>query len=214
MIHLQHIRPEPIFSKPVLPEDSMIWNKDLHFEKGKKYLIQAPSGGGKSTLVHIIFGLRKDYEGEVSINDAAIHDASPVMLSEIRKSQLSVVFQNLQLISELTALENIEVARQLSDYKSKKDILEMAAKLGATEFLHQTTATLSYGQRQRVAIIRALSKPFSFLLLDEPFSHLDDANIKIACQLIQEELVERAAGLLLVSHESPYLFEIDKILIL
>ncbi|MGK0388638.1 MAG: ABC-type lipoprotein export system ATPase subunit [Maribacter sp.] len=214
MIHLQYIRPEPIFSKPVLPENSTIWNKEIHFKKGKKYLIRAPSGGGKSTLVHIIFGLRRDYEGEVSINDAAIHHASPSILSEIRKSQLSVVFQNLQLIPELTALENIEAARQLSDYKSKEDILQMAAVLGATDFLHQTTATLSYGQRQRIAIIRALSKPFSFLLLDEPFSHLDTANIKIACQLIQQELVERGAGLLLVSHESPYLFEIDEILIL
>lgn len=214
MIHLQHIRPEPIFSKPTPPENSMVWNRDLHFEKGKRYLIQAPSGGGKSTLVHIIFGLRKDYNGEMRINDTTIHHASPSTLSQIRKSELSVVFQNLQLIPELTALENIELARQLTNFKSKDDILQMATTLGAYEFLHQTTATLSYGQRQRIAIIRALSKPFSFLLLDEPFSHLDDANIKAACQLIQQELKERGAGLLLVSHESPYLFNIDEKLVL
>lgn len=214
MIHLRHIKPEPLFSKPQPPTESMIWNKELHFEVGKKYLIQAPSGGGKSTLVHIIFGLRKDYEGELLIENKNILEHPASSLSEIRKSQLSVVFQNLRLIPELTGLENIELARSLSDFKTKTEILEMAKRLGADEFLHQSTHTLSYGQRQRIAIIRALSKPFSFLLLDEPFSHLDNSNIQAACQMIQEELALRNAGLILVSHESPYYFEIDKVLVL
>lgn len=214
MIHLQHIRPEPLFSKPKPPSESMIWDKELHFESGKKYLIQAPSGGGKSTLIHIIFGLRKDYVGKILIEEKNILECNTEMLSDIRKSKFSVVFQNLRLIPELTGLENIELARSLSNGKSKADILEMAKRLGADEFLNQSTATLSYGQRQRIAIIRALSKPFSFLLLDEPFSHLDDSNIQAACQMIKEELSARNAGLILVSHESPYYFEMDEVLVL
>ena len=73
---------------------------------------------------------------------------------------------------------------------------------------------MSYGQRQRVAIIRALCQPFEFLLMDEPFSHLDDANIKIASNLIKEELKMQQAGFLLVSLGERYYFKYDKEIVL
>ena len=76
--------------------------------------------------------------------------------------------------------------------------------------MDKTCATLSYGQRQRVAIVRALAQPFDYLLLDEPFSHLDTANIKIATDIIQEACVQQKAGLLLVSLGDAYLFDYDK----
>ncbi len=208
MIILKSIKPDPIYSKPTIP-NSMIWNKELIFEKGKKYWVRAPSGGGKSTLLHIIFGLRKDYQGELEIEGKNISELDSDEISEIRKNKISIVFQNLRLLGELTAWENLELARSLTGKIQEGNVRSMASSLGLEDLLNQKTETMSYGQQQRLAIVRALSKPFDFLLLDEPFSHLDNENIRRACKLINEKLMSNNAGLILVSHESTYDFEID-----
>ncbi len=209
MIQLKHIRPRPIFSKPQAPTSSMIWNQELSWQKGVRYWVKAPSGGGKSTLVHIIMGLRKDYEGSVMIDDMLLSSSDANQLGQLRRKKLSAIFQDLKLIPDWTGMENIEATRGLEQEVDASEIQRMIHALGAESFVEQTVQTLSYGQRQRIAIIRALSKPFDFLLMDEPFSHLDEENIKAACSLIQEEVHKRGAGMLLVSHESPYHFEFD-----
>jgi putative ABC transport system ATP-binding protein len=117
------------------------------------------------------------------------------------------------LLTEFTAAENLELKRKLRDYTSAPDLERMAGELGIDHLLHRTINTLSYGERQRVAILRALLQPFELLLLDEPFSHLDNANIQKAAGLILKEVQKRGAALLITDLEKdqhfPYHFQLE-----
>ena len=134
--------------------------------------------------------------------------------AEIRQKNYSIVFQDLRLFPQLTAKENILLKSNLQQYKSETEIKEMATRLGIEDLLDKPCHTLSFGQRQRVAIIRALSQPFDFLLLDEPFSHLDKANIHAATKLIQDECTAQGSGLIIVSLGEQYFFNYDAEVIL
>ena len=213
MIQLTNVKPEPLFEKGTSVQ-SDIWNTKCIFKKGKKYLVSAPSGKGKSTLLHIIYGLRNDFNGELLLNEASVETFTLDQWSETRQSSFSIVFQDLRLFPDLTALSNIQLNANLADEVPIEKITEMAGKLGVADLLEKNCGTLSYGQRQRIAIIRALCQPFDFLLLDEPFSHLDDANIQKASELIIAEINKQKAGLILVSLGERYLFEYDFELIL
>ena len=213
MILLTDIKPEPIFDAGKTIE-SQIWATQCRFEKGKNYLITAPSGKGKSTLLHIIYGLRKDYTGSIFINEEKVEAYPSDNWSALRQNKLSIVFQDLRLFPNLTAFENIRLKNDLTAHHDETKIFQMAKALGIDNLLENPCSTLSYGQRQRVAIIRALCQPFDFLLLDEPFSHLDEANIQIASDLISNEVESQGAGLLLVSLGERYHFSYDKELIL
>lgn len=193
---------------------SEIWQKKLKFDKQKKYQVYAPSGKGKSTFIHIIYGLRDDYQGEVHLDALNVREISLDQWAKLRQDNIAVVFQDLRLFEDLTALENIQVKTALypGDYQDK--IEEMSIFLGVQHLLHKKTSTLSYGERQRISIIRALIQPFSLLLLDEPFSHLDESNIEKACQLIDQKCQENQAGLIMTSLGYPYYIKFDQRLIL
>jgi ABC-type lipoprotein export system ATPase subunit len=208
MIELQDLKPVPIYDSNA-PKHSDIWATKIIFEKGKTYLITAPSGKGKSTLLHSIYGLRKDFSGDIKIEKQSTSTFDYDTWADLRQKRLSIVFQDLRLFLNLTAMENIELNNSLCEHHSESKIQEMANKLGVGSLLSKPCATLSYGQRQRIAIIRALCQPFDFLLLDEPFSHLDAENVTIARNLIQSELSRQGAGLLLVSLGEDYGFEHD-----
>jgi len=213
MIILKKILPHPL-NESGFNISTEIWNKDLSFEKGKKYLVIAPSGKGKSTLLHCIYGIRKDFEGTILFNNKCIKKYESDELAEIRQNKLSIVFQDLRLFEQLTAKENIMLKNKLQNHKTLKQINEMAQKLGVSDLLKKTCGTLSFGQRQRIAIIRALCQPFDFLLLDEPFSHLDEVNIKAATQLIKKECEDQGSSLILVSLGDDYFFDYsDKIIL-
>lgn len=213
MIILKDIRPLPLMEGGYL-EGSQVWNHELEFVEGKKYLVTAPSGTGKSTLLHIIYGLRHDYEGSAVLYGKAAAELKPDEWSELRQRSLSIVFQNLRLFPEQTARENIEVKRKLLPHINEERVQHMADHLGVANLLDKPAQTLSYGQRQRVAIIRALCQPFDYLLLDEPFSHLDEENIRKASELITQACEENQAGFILVSLGDSYFFQYDHQLIL
>lgn len=213
MIRINQLRPRPMIEDGLDPR-SQIWNQQQQFQKGTRYLLTAPSGKGKSTLLHLIYGLRSDYEGQIELNDKPIRQLQPDEWSSIRQRQLSIVFQDLRLFPTLSALENILVKSELAQHLDRPQIEAMAEQLGIGHLLNKPSGSLSYGQRQRVAIIRALAQPFDFLLLDEPFSHLDHENIKIASTLLYKALAEQEAGLLLVSLGDDYDLEFDERLIL
>ncbi len=197
MFHLKDVRPAPIQSSMLV--QSNIWASDLLLEKGKNYLVSAPSGKGKSTFLHAMYGLRKDYTGAVSFNNQNVTDFELEQWATIRQEKVAIVFQDLRLFLDLTGLENIRLKSELKNTKSKTEIQEMAKRLGVLEILNQSCGTMSYGQRQRIAIIRALCQPFDYLFLDEPFSHLDKENINNAGKLITEICHEQKAGYILVS---------------
>ncbi|UYQ92922.1 ATP-binding cassette domain-containing protein [Chitinophaga horti] len=197
-IVLQQLVPIPLREK-IIQQRSDVWNSDITFRQGRFIKIKAPSGTGKTTLIHYLYNIRYDYTGTVLYNGKPWADYSAEELASIRQSKVSVVFQDLRLFDQLTAWENVELKRTMlpKPYHPQEKIKEMAAQLGVTHVLQQSAKTLSYGERQRIAIIRALMQPFEWLMMDEPFSHLDDANATRAAQLIAEECTARKAGFIL-----------------
>lgn len=215
VIQLIDIQPIPLIETTNgINPNSQTFATKCAFEKGQKYLVIAPSGKGKSTLLHIIYGLREDYEGMISFDGKNLKELTPDEWATFRQERLSIVFQDLRLFPNLTALENIMLKSELKDFKSETEIRVMATQLGVDSLLDKAAGTLSYGQRQRIAIIRALCQPFEYLLLDEPFSHLDAENTRIACNLISQELNHQNASLIMVSLGEKYDFKYDNELIL
>lgn len=182
-------------------EQSEVWGKDLQFKKGEYIKIVAPSGSGKSSLVHFLYGMRREYAGDILYGDKNIRELSVEGFAKIRKDNFSIVFQDLRLFPEQTVRENIELKRQLNPFHPPEKIDDMAQRLGIKSKLSSKCRICSYGEQQRVAIIRSLMQPFDFLLLDEPFSHLDDNNSQKAMQLMLEEAKARNASIIFADLE-------------
>ena len=182
LIELSQVIPEPIPKEMI--ERSEVWATQLKIEPQSFNLISAHSGKGKSTLLHLLYGLRKDYSGEVLVDGENIQKKNATYWTPLRKQKIALLFQELRLFPKLSAQENIELIPEVNRRGPSK--LEMAKQLGMANFLNKSVETLSFGQRQRIALIRTLCKPFNLLLLDEPFSHLDQENINLASSLIND----------------------------
>ena len=200
----------PDFLSNVEISNSDIWGKEITFVKDEYHLISAVSGAGKSSLLSYLFGERSDYAGEIIFNDRIIDSFKSAEWSDIRQNRISFVFQGLRLFPELTAFENICLKNQLTSHKSDDEILFMLETAGLAGKCNEKAVRLSFGQQQRIAIIRALCQPFDFLFLDEPFSHLDDDNIGIMANMITKEVKSKQAGLLLCSLGVEYPFGYHK----
>ncbi len=178
---------------------SEIWLNDVVFEQGKRYLIKADSGTGKSSLLSFIYGQRGDYRGDILFNDQDIRTLTSQDWCLVRQSMISILFQDLKLFGELTALENVEIKNRLTKTQTTRVIKGWFEELGIADKLNVRADHLSFGQQQRVALIRALCQPFSFLLLDEPISHLDDSNSDIMRDIILRETTRQGAGIIATS---------------
>jgi len=207
-IQLQQVAPTFIEAEKI--SQSQVWNTAVVFTEGETVQIVAPSGSGKTSLIHFLYGLRKDYEGTISYDSKSINNFSAEDFAAYRQQFISIVFQDLRLFPEQTVLQNIEVKRQLNPYHKESRIVAMAQRLGIENKLHRLCKTCSYGEQQRIAIIRALQQPFNFLLLDEPFSHLDEANRKKAMALMEEEAAERKATIILADLKAIEYFNATK----
>jgi ABC-type lipoprotein export system ATPase subunit len=203
-IKLNIVKPN-IFSESEV-SGSEIWSKNLCFEKGKTYLIYAESGKGKSSLFDFIYCRRNDYSGEILFDKKNAKTLTVSQKKEIRSRNISLVFQGFRLFSELSAIENVEIKNRLTNHKTKKQITEMFEQMSISAKIDTPLSLLSFGQKQRVAIIRSLCQPFDFLLLDEAFSHLDETNYNTACTLIANEVQNQNAALLVASLGEAYKF--------
>ena len=191
---------------------SEVWVNEIIVSKGAHIHIVAPSGSGKSSLIHFIYGMRNDYSGSVLIDGKEMKKLSGEAKATIRQKHLSIIFQDLRLFPDETARENIEIKRRLAPYHNETVVDEMAYLLGIRNKLNQKAGTCSYGEQQRIAIIRALMQPFDYILLDEPYSHLDEANRAKAMKLLYEECEKRNASMVfadlknleLLKHEKTY----------
>ena len=153
---------------------SEIWKQDVTFQKGHLYLVEAESGKGKSTFCSYILGYRHDYSGSVMFDEDVTANYRVSDWVEMRKRHISHLFQELRLFPELTAMENIEIKNKI-------------------------TGCMSFGQQQRVAMMRALCQPFDFILADEPISHLDDNNSRIMGEIMMTEAKAQGAGVIVTS---------------
>jgi len=211
-LELKNIIPTPLKYR-FLQRNSDVWNKALQFNNGEYVKIKAPSGTGKTTFVHIIYKLRKDYEGNVFYDNKNIALIKADELALLRQQNISIIFQDLRLFPNLTAKENIELNRVLQQPLYESNVIDaMAEQLGIASVLNQKASLCSYGEQQRIAIIRALMQPFNWLLMDEPFSHLDKNNIDKASALIESECKKRNAGFILTDLEDDDHFNYTKFL--
>jgi ABC-type lipoprotein export system ATPase subunit len=193
---------------------SEVWNTDVTMAAGACVRVQAPSGTGKTTLMHMLYGLRSDYTGRISWGGKDIAAMDDAGWARQRRESFSVIFQDLRLFPSLTALENIEVKRLLTNSVAAAKVQEWMSRLGIADKADALAATLSYGEQQRVAIIRALVQPFGWLLMDEPFSHLDVENRQKAIALIQEVVQQQQAGMILAELDSNDYFDYTQILLM
>ena len=179
--------------------ESEVWNTDITFEKGHLYLIEADSGKGKSTFCSYIVGYRHDYSGQVLFDGQDTKNYKVNQWVDMRKNHISHLFQELRLFPELTAFENVQIKNNLTHFKSENQIKAWFEALGIAEKLDVKVGLLSFGQQQRVAMIRALVQPFDFILADEPISHLDDKNSEIMGQIMLDEAQAQGAGVIVTS---------------
>ena len=207
-ISLQKIFPS-VFTEENISA-SQVWGQQVIFEKGTHVHIVAPSGSGKTSLIHFLYGLRKDYEGNIIFNNENAKNVDAEKTALWRQQHISIVFQDLRLFTEQTVLQNLEIKRMLNPFHKESSITTMAKRLGIESKLDKLCRTCSYGEQQRIAIIRALQQPFDFLFLDEPFSHLDEVNRIKAMQLIEEEAAVRNASIILADLKEIEYFKAEK----
>ena len=179
--------------------ESEVWNQDVTCEKGRLYLLEADSGQGKSTFCSYVAGFRHDHKGRVLFDDRDVASFSTSDWVRMRLSHVSHLFQELRLFPELTAMENVEIKNKLTGFKSRKEIEEWFERVGIADKMESRVGLMSFGQQQRVAMIRALVQPFDFILVDEPISHLDDANSSVMADLLMEEARRQGAGVITTS---------------
>jgi putative ABC transport system ATP-binding protein len=190
---------------------SEVWGKEIAFEKGEYIKIVAPSGSGKTSLVHFLYGMRNQYSGNVKYDKKDLSEFTVEELAALRANKLSIVFQDLRLFPDQTVFDNIDIKRKLNPYHPAEKINEMARRLGLEDKLQSICKNCSYGEQQRVSIIRALVQPFDCLLLDEPFSHLDNRNAETAMELMLEESRMRGAAILFADLERVDYFPFTRI---
>jgi putative ABC transport system ATP-binding protein len=180
---------------------SELWRQSVHIEPGERIQIQAPSGSGKTSLTHFLYGLRKEYTGTILYDGVDLQSMNADQLADLRREKMAVVFQDMRLFPTPTLRQNFEIKRQLTGFHSESVPIQWAKRLGIEHRLDTPANLCSYGEQQRASIIRALLQPFHWILLDEPFSHLDDANAHKAMELILEESERQAAAVLLADLE-------------
>ena len=191
---------------------SEIWKSEVTFEKGHLYLIEAASGMGKSTFCSYVIGYRHDYDGNILFNS---DNAKTLKCSDwvnVRKCHISHLFQELRLFPELTAWENVEIKNRLTGIASAEKINSWFERMGIADKKNELIGHMSFGQQQRVALMRALVQPFDFILLDEPISHLDDNNAAIMGEIVMEEAHAQGAGVIMTSIGKHINLDYEKIL--
>lgn len=196
-IELQSVLPQVFADSADLQSD--IWRQDVALERGHLYLVEAESGKGKSTFCSYILGYRHDYSGRVLFDDTDTQTYSVRRWVDVRMRHIAFLFQELRLFPELTAYENVKIKNDLTGSKTPQEIAAWFERLGIADHMHRRVDRMSFGQQQRVAMIRALVQPFDFLLADEPVSHLDEQNARAMGELMMEEAGRQGAGVIVTS---------------
>ena len=201
-IELKNLKPRYMSESEVAGSDIYL-QPSIIFERGKKYMVCAKSGHGKTSLLNFIYGSNLNYDGTIDYHEPV---ASPF---DLRLRKLSYIFQDLCLFPELTALENVQIKNNLTGHKSEAEIEAMLDSVLPAGKKYQPLRTLSLGQRQRVAAVRALCQPFEFLMMDEPFSHIDRATSQQVAAMTLREVESQGAALIVTALDAIDLFPFD-----
>ena len=173
---------------------------DFQIEKGEFAVVVGPSGAGKTTVLNILGGMDTASSGRVIVDGKDIAQYSPRQLTAYRRDDIGFVFQFYNLIPNLTALENVELALQIC--KNPMDAQKVMEDVGLGERLDNFPAQLSGGEQQRVSIARALANNPKLLLCDEPTGALDYYTGKAILKLLQDTCREKGMTVILITHNS------------
>ena len=173
---------------------------DFQIKKGEFAVVVGPSGAGKTTVLNILGGMDTATSGEVWIDGKNIVKYSPRQLTSYRRDDIGFVFQFYNLIPNLTALENVELALQIC--KDPLDAEMVLREVGLEDRMKNFPSQLSGGEQQRVSIARALAKNPKLLLCDEPTGALDYNTGKAILKLLQDMCRERGMTVILITHNS------------
>lgn len=175
---------------------------DLNCEQGSHWLILGQSGCGKTTLLHLLGGLRSPQAGSIVIQNQDLAQLQGQALDQFRGQNIGIIFQQSHLIKALTVEDNLLTAQYLAGSpQDRKKIQNLLDRLNLGDKLHAKPQNLSLGEQQRVAIARALVNDPVLILADEPTSSLDDYNCQEVVKLLLEQSKEHHATLLIVTHD-------------
>jgi lipoprotein-releasing system ATP-binding protein len=189
----------------------------LTVHEGETVAIVGASGSGKSTLLHLLGGLDQASGGEVTLLRSKLSSLSESARCQLRNETLGFVYQFHHLLGEYTALDNVAIAlriRRVAIAEARKRAGELLASVGLSQRLHHLPSELSGGERQRVAIARALVTDPKCVLADEPTGNLDTDNSDVVFKLLLDQVRERKAALILVTHDHELAARCDRTLLL
>lgn len=196
-IILNNVMPKNLESVEL--SSDVVWLNKIQLNSSDNVVLSASSGKGKTTFTHILTGVRRDYSGVISFDDKDISYFNIDDWTSIRNNYISVIYQDLQIFPNLTVVENILIKNNLSSHLSINEIEYYLSELDIINKKDVLCSKLSMGQCQRVAIVRSLCQPFKWLLMDEPFSHLDNKNANKAFDIIKHKANEVNAGIIITS---------------
>lgn len=185
---------------------------DFEIHKGELLVILGPSGSGKSTMLNIIGGMDSPTGGELYFEDTPVHEMNKRRLTMYRRKNIGFIFQFYNLLPNLTALENVDIAREISESSLKSE--DMLAKVGLSERKNHFPSQLSGGEQQRVAIARALAKDPDVFLCDEPTGALDSKSSKDVLRVLHNFCREFSKTVIIITHNNSIASMADRIMVL
>lgn len=185
---------------------------DFEIHKGELLVILGPSGSGKSTMLNIIGGMDSPTGGELYFEDTPVHEMNKRRLTMYRRKNIGFIFQFYNLLPNLTALENVDLAREISESDLKSE--DMLAKVGLSERKNHFPSQLSGGEQQRVAIARALAKDPDVFLCDEPTGALDSKSSKDVLRVLHNFCREFSKTVIIITHNNAIASMADRIMVL
>jgi ABC-type lipoprotein export system ATPase subunit len=179
-------------------------NASYEFKGNKSYAIMAPSGVGKSTLLHMLSGIDHPCSGSIALGDKKSFDLCFHKKTALLKKSIGIVLQQSYLISELTVIENVMLKGIISHghtNEDKKHAIELLKEIGLENKAHAFPESLSGGQQQKIAILRSIFQVPEFLLADEPTGNLDESSGNQIIQLLLHYQKKYAMGLIISTHD-------------
>ncbi|WP_314208319.1 ABC transporter ATP-binding protein [Vagococcus salmoninarum] len=199
---MSYVELSGVFKRYQMGETTITANNDINFsiEKGEFVVILGPSGAGKSTVLNILGGMDQADEGQIIVDGTDIGKYNERKLTTYRRLDVGFVFQFYNLVPNLTAKENVELASQISP--NALDVVEVLKQVGLGKRQGNFPAQLSGGEQQRVAIARALAKNPKLLLCDEPTGALDYETGKQILKLLQDSCRQTGTTVIVITHNS------------
>jgi putative ABC transport system ATP-binding protein len=191
-------------------ETAALKNINLTIEDGEFVVILGPSGSGKSTLLNVISGLDTVTSGKIMFRDETLTDLSEDEMTEFRREHLGFIFQQYNLLQNLTVYENVQIGSDIG--KNPLDIDELLGKVGLAAARNKYPHQLSGGEQQRVSVARSLAKNPDIIFCDEPTGSLDEYNSKQVLQVIQELNNEYRKTVVVITHNIGIAKMADKVI--